>query len=102
MARISLEDKLAKLNKERLNLIEKQATIKAKELLAGSRLDARKNEQARKDDTRRKVLLGAFILSALEKEKVAGGPAPTRTWLKSDLSGFLKNDRDKKLLADFL
>lgn len=97
MARKTAEDKLKTLDIEREKLIDQLADKKAKELLLNERVKARESEQARKDDTRRKVLLGSFILAKLKAEGERGN---IRKWLETDLPAFLSSDRDKALFAN--
>lgn len=97
MARKTAEDKLKTLDIEREKLIDQLADKKAKELLLQERVKARESEQARKDDTRRKVLLGSFILAMLKAEGERGN---IRKWLETDLPAFLSSDRDKALFAN--
>lgn len=99
MARKTAEDKLKTLDIEREKLIDQLADKKAKELLLQERVKARQSEQARKDDTRRKVLLGSFVLAKLKAEGERGA---IRSWLEKDLSAFLTNDRDKALFAELV
>lgn len=71
-------------------------------------LDARHNalknrltKQERANDTRRKILLGAFLIHSLE----TGKPQIKDTlhqWLHSNLEPFLTRDIDKQLLNDFI
>lgn len=83
MARKSIEERLAQLDAQR-------ATLKA-----------RLSKQERANDTRRKVLLGAFVLHRLENgrddfsKNLAG-------WIKRELPGFLTRDADKPLFDDLL
>ena len=81
MVRRSLEQRLAQLEAQRKTL--------------QTRLD--KQERAR--DTRRKVLLGAFMLHRLEKghDEFSRGLSD---WIRRELPGFLSRDADKELLAD--
>lgn len=83
MARKTIEQRLAELDAQR-------ATLKA-----------RLSKQERANDTRRKVLLGAFVLHRLE-----GDPDQFSRdlveWLRRELPGFLTRDGDKELFADLL
>lgn len=99
MARKSAEERLQVLDNERQKLIDQLADKKAKELLFEQRKNALKAEQERKNDTRRKVLLGSFVLAKVSAEGERGN---IRSWLEKGLPGYLKNDRDKKLLAEFM
>jgi hypothetical protein len=72
-----------------------------------ARLDARKRalqarlgRQRRATDTRRKVLLGAFLLQHLEHPTAVS--ASLRRWLRRDLAGFLTRPGDLALFAELL
>ena len=63
-------------------------------------LQARLAKQERAKDTRRKVLLGAFLLHRLENDRDFG---PTlQGWLRRELPGFLVRPDDKALFADLI
>ena len=64
-------------------------------------LKARLSKQERTEDTRRKVLLGAFILHRLEhgRDETSRNLAD---WLRRELPGFLTRDGDKELFDDLL
>lgn len=83
MARKTIEQRLAELDVQR-------ATLKAR---------LGKEERAR--DTRRKVLLGAFVLHRLEHGRDDMSRA-LPDWLRRELSDFLTRDMDKELFADLL
>jgi hypothetical protein len=83
MARKSIEQRLAQLEAQKKTL------------------QARLGKQARAADTRRKVLLGAFLLSRLESGK-DGFSTKLREWLSAELPGFLVRDADKALFADLI
>ena len=57
-------------------------------------LKARLSKQERTEDTRRKVLLGAFVLHRLEhgRDEISKGLAD---WLRRELPGFLTRDTDR-------
>ena len=69
----------------RRKLEEKQARIKA-EL---QRLDARERQAERKRDTRRKILLGAWVLDRIAR----GGLSEAE--VQADMDRFLERDRDR-------
>lgn len=79
----SLEQQIAK-QEERLKQLkaQKQAVI--------AREKKKVSDQQRKDDTRRKILLGSYLLKKMEndydKEKIL-----------TDLNEYLTEDRDRKL-----
>jgi hypothetical protein len=63
-------------------------------------LQARLAKQERTQDTRRKVLLGAFLLYRLENDRDFG---PTlKEWVRRELPGFLVRPDDKTLFAELL
>lgn len=82
MARRSIEERLEQIEVQRRTL------------------KARLTQQERARDTRRKVLLGAFLLHQLEAGREAAGPL--RTLLAQELPGFLQREEDKALLADLI
>jgi hypothetical protein len=84
MAKRSISDRLAQLDAQRKNLQSKLG----------------KQERAR--DTRRKVLLGAFVLHRLEKGQDEFSKKELPDWLKRELPGFITRDDDKALFDDLL
>jgi hypothetical protein len=63
-------------------------------------LQARLAKQDRAQDTRRKVLLGAFLLHRLENDRDFG---PTlKEWVRRELPGFLVRPDDKALFSELL
>jgi hypothetical protein len=83
MAKRSIAERLAQLEAQRKTL------------------QAKLGKQERARDTRRKVLLGAFVLYRLEKgqdefSKKLGD------WLSKELPGFLMREDDKALFDDLL
>jgi hypothetical protein len=82
MARRSISDRLAQLEAQRKSLLSKQG------------------KQERAKDTRRKVLLGAFVLHRLEKGQDEFSKKELPDWLGRELPGFLTRDDDKALFAD--
>lgn len=84
MAKRSISDRLAQLDAQRKNLQSKLG----------------KQERAR--DTRRKVLLGAFVLHRLEKGQDEFSKKELPDWLGRELPGFIARDDDKALFADLI
>lgn len=82
MAKRSISDRLAQLDAQRKSLQSKLG----------------KQERAR--DTRRKVLLGAFVLHRLEKGQDEFSKKELPDWLRRELPGFITRDDDKALFAD--
>ena len=78
---------------ERLKALEqKQAQIKA-QIQA---LKARDNAQDRKDDTRRKVLIGGFVLAQMKKKGIGYNQM---TYEDARFVDTLNNDRDRALFG---
>ena len=66
---------------------EKIAKLKAQAL----RIKNRTNKQKRKDDTRRKILIGAYMLEQIEKGKYS------QEKLNFAMNGFLSRENDREL-----
>jgi large subunit ribosomal protein L7/L12 len=79
----SLEQKITK-QEERLK------QLKAQKQAIESLENAKKKEQNRKDDTRRKILLGSYLLKKMENEA-------NKEKILADLNEYLTEDRDRKL-----
>ena len=81
----SLDQKIAK-QQEKLN------QLKAQKQAALAREKAKQKAQERKDDTRRKILLGSFLMKQMEdetqKQKILAG-----------INEYLTEDRDRKLFG---
>ncbi|MGI2036313.1 mobilization protein [Rhizobium panacihumi] len=84
MARKTIEQRLAELEAQR------------------SALKARLSKQERSNDTRRKVLLGAFVLHRIENSRDDEFSKSLQAWVKRELPGFLTRDADKALFADIV
>ncbi|HML44482.1 MAG TPA: mobilization protein [Hyphomicrobium zavarzinii] len=66
-------------------------------------LKARLSEQERRQDTRRKVLLGAFVLHHLHHQESKNGEVASLRWLLAErLPGYLTRPADRALFADLL
>ena len=81
----SLEQRIAK-QEERLK------QLKAQKQAVEAREKAKQKEQDRKDDTRRKILLGSMLLKDMENEE-------KKTKILAELSEYLTEDRDRKLFG---
>ena len=72
--------------------LEKLKQLKAQKQAALAREKAKQKAQERKDDTRRKILLGSFLMKQMEdeaqKQKILAG-----------LNQYLTEDRDRKLFG---
>jgi hypothetical protein len=84
MAKRSIAERLAQLEAQRKSLQTKLS------------------KQERAKDTRRKVLLGAFLLHRLEKGKDAFSKEQLPDWLRRELPGFITREDDAALFADLL
>lgn len=65
-------------------------------------LQSKLGKQERAKDTRRKVLLGAFVLHRLEKGQDAFSKEELPAWLKKELPGFITREDDAALFADLI
>jgi hypothetical protein len=84
MAKRSITERLAQLEAQRKTLQMKLG----------------KQERAR--DTRRKVLLGAFLMHRLEKGQDAFSKEQLPAWIKRELPGFITREDDAALFADLI
>ena len=78
-----LNEKIAK-QEERLKQlkVQKQATI--------AREKSKQKEQDRKDDTRRKILLGSYLLKKMENEE-------NKEKILAEMNEYLTQERDRML-----
>ena len=81
----SLEQQIAK-QEERLK------QLKAQKQAIEAREKVKQKEQDRKDDTRRKILLGSMLLKDMENEE-------KKTKILADLNEYLTEDRDRNLFG---
>lgn len=65
-------------------------------------LKARLGKQERREDTRRKILLGALVLHRLEHSRDAEFTRRLGEWLARELPGFLIREGDQALFSDLL
>ena len=88
MAKLSIEERIAQLEARKKSL------------------QARLTKQDRAADTRRKVLLGAFLLDRMEDAKAAARDpdftARLRDWLTSELPVFLTRPNDRALFPEWI
>ena len=81
---------LETLEQQEKKALEKLQAIKARRQALVNREKAKQKEQERKDETRRKILLGSYLLKKMEdeaeKEKILAG-----------INEYLTEDRDRKL-----
>ena len=70
--------------------IEKLKQLKAQKQAVEARDRAKLKEQERKDDTRRKILLGSYLFKKMENEA-------NKEKILAELNEYLKEDRDRQL-----
>ena len=70
--------------------IEKLKQLKAQKQAVEARDRAKLKEQERKDDTRRKILLGSYLIKKMENEA-------NKEKILAELNEYLKEDRDRQL-----
>ena len=90
MSKEALKEKLIKQKEKAEREKEKAKQIEARIQAIEAREKARQKEQDRKDDTRRKILAGSFLLKQMEDEA-------KKTKILADLNEYLTEDRDRKL-----
>ncbi len=71
---------------------ERLKQLKAQKQAVLAREKKKITDQQRKDDTRRKILLGSLALKKMEDEEM-------KTKILADLKEYLTEDRDKKLFG---
>ena len=88
MAKLSIEERIAQLEARKKSL------------------QARLTKQDRAADTRRKILLGAFLLDRMEDAKAAARDpdfaARLREWLTGELPAFLTRPNDRALFPEWI
>jgi len=82
----------------RRSIAERIAQLEARK----KALQARLTKQERAVDTRRKVLLGAFLLQRLENGHDPEFTRRLSDWLKRELPGFLIRENDRALFPEFI
>ena len=80
------------LNEKIEKQLEKLNQLKAQKQAIEAREKKKATEQQRKDDTRRKILLGSYLLKEMENEA-------NKEKILAVLSEYLTEDRDKKLFG---
>src|ERR1700753_3589705 len=80
------------------SIVERLAHLEAQRKTLQTKL----GKQERAKDTRRQVLLGAFLLHRLEASEVAFSTGQLPAWIKKDLPGFITREDDAALFADLL
>ena len=70
--------------------LEKLKQLKARKQAIEAREKSKQKEQERKDDTRRKILLGSYLIKKMENEQ-------DKEKILAELNEYLTEDRDRKL-----
>ena len=78
------------LNEKIEKQLEKLNQLKAQKQAIEAREKKKATEQQRKDDTRRKILLGSYLLKKMENEA-------NKEKILTELNEYLTEDRDRKL-----
>lgn len=71
--------------------LEKLKQLKAQKQAIEARERAKQKEQDRKDDTRRKILLGSYLIKKMESNEA------NKQKILADLNEYLTEERDRKL-----
>ena len=79
------------LDKKIETQLEKLKQLKAQKQAIEARERAKQKEQDRKDDTRRKILLGSYLIKKMESNEA------NKQKILADLNEYLTEDRDRKL-----
>ena len=72
--------------------LEKLKQLKARKQAIEARERSKQKEQERKDDTRRKILLGSYLIKKMQNEA-------NKEKILADLNEYLTEDRDRKLFG---
>ena len=70
--------------------LEKLKQLKAQKQAIEAREETKQKEQERKDDTRRKILLGSYLIKKMQNEA-------NKEKILAELNEYLTEDRDRKL-----
>lgn len=71
--------------------LERLKQLKAQKQAIEARERAKQKEQDRKDDTRRKILLGSYLIKKMESNEA------NKQKILADLNEYLTEERDRKL-----
>ncbi|MFK4771702.1 mobilization protein [Rhizobium sp. ZW T2_16] len=82
----------------RRSIVQRIAQLEARKQTLLTRL----GRHTRARDTRRKILLGAFVLHQLQHGKDPVFDAQLRQWLRDQLPGFLVRENDRELFEEDL
>ena len=93
MKRIKMSKTSENLDKKIEAQLEKLKQLKAQKQAIEARERAKQKEQDRKDDTRRKILLGSYLIKKMESNEA------NKQKILADLNEYLTEDRDRKLFG---
>lgn len=88
---INMSEKINKIDERIQKQEEEIKRLKALKRKAESTMKAKERERQRKDDTRRKILIGACMMKLAEENQEANDR------MLKQLDKFLTNDRDRSL-----
>ena len=71
--------------------LEKLKQLKARKQAIEAREKSKQKEQERKDETRRKILLGSYLIKKMQANEA------NKEKILTDLNEYLTEDRDRKL-----
>ncbi len=91
----SLKKRMEKLSAKEKSIKEQLATERKQIAARIRQAEAKEKSKTRKEDTRRKILVGSLVLSRLEKEESFS--VDSLKQLKKELNGFLTRPLDRKM-----
>ena len=83
---------LETLEQQEKKALEKLQAIKARRQALVNREKAKQKEQQRKDDTRRKILLGSYLIKKMQNEA-------NKEKILAELNEYLTENRDRQLFG---
>ena len=87
-----LDQKIAKQEERLKQQEERLKQLKAQKQAKDAREKAKQKVQERKNDTRRKILLGSYLLKKMENEA-------NKEKILAEINEYLTEDRDRKLFG---
>lgn len=86
-----MSENIQSLNLKIAEQEKKLKQLKEQKAQAERRAKAAENKRLRANDTRRKVLLGAWLFEMIKQGKIS------REWVKTNIDPFLKRNADREL-----
>lgn len=96
MASHTPEERLKKLDEEREKLVARLAEKKARELALAEKKKALKAADARKLDTRRKIIIGGAVMALLRRDE-----GKLKSWAESTLIKVVA-EKDRSVILELL